>query len=250
MPMRTDVVLTVSEGKRLIAKGVAKLDFVQRALSNGMVAICKGTTNSYVVEELLGTKIERTKFCTGTTWPVKAARVGKVANALPDVVLRNGQPVEGMTTVKSVAEMKEGDVFIKGANALNYGKRVAGILIGDRTGGTIGATWGYIIARRIRLVIPVSLEKDIPYDINEAATRINSCEDKATGPALFPVTGYIITEIEALKTLTGADAFPIAAGGIGGAEGALRLCVMGTHEQLVAAEQLLESICGEPPFIA
>ena len=248
--MRTDVVLTVSEGKRLIAKAVAKLDFVQRALANGMVSICKGTTNSYVVEEILGRKIERTKYCTGTTWPAKADRVGKVSNALPDIVLRNGQPVEGLTSIKSVAEMKEGDVFIKGANALNYAKRLAGILIGDRSGGTIGGTWGYIIARRIRLVIPVSLEKDVPFDINEAATRINRCEEAGHGPALFPVTGDIVTEVEAVKVLAGAEAFPIAAGGIGGAEGSTRLCVMGTKEQLDAVGRLLEMILGEPPFVA
>jgi hypothetical protein len=248
--MRTDVILTVAEGKRLIAKAVAKLDFVQRALTNGMVAICKGTTNSYVVEEVLGQKIERTKYCTGTTWPVRGDRIGKVSNALPDVVLRNGQPVEGLTTIKSVAEMKEGDVFIKGANALNYAKRLAGVLIGDRSGGTIGATWGYIIARRIRLVIPVGLEKDIPFDINEAAMRINRCDEKASGPALVPVTGDIITEIEALKILTGAEAFPVASGGIGGAEGSVRLCVTGTQEQLAAAEALLESVYGELPFVA
>ena len=145
--------------------------------------------------------------------------------------------------------MKEGDVFIKGANALNYGKRLAGILIGDRSGGTIGATWGYIIARRIRLVIPVGLEKDVPFDINEAATRINRCDEKAAGPALFPLTGDIITEIEALKILTGAEAFPVAAGGIGGAEGSIRLCVTGTREQLEAADALLQTIYGEPPFV-
>ena len=247
--MRTDVVLTVSEGKRLIAKAVAKLGFVQRALATGMVSICKGTTNSYVVEELLGRKIERTKYCTGTTWPVRGDRVGKVSNALPDIVLRNGQPVEGLTSIKSVAEMKEGDVFIKGANALNYAKRLAGILIGDRSGGTIGGTWGYIIARRIRLVIPVGLEKDVPFDINEAATRINRCDEKAAGPALFPLTGDIITEIEALKILTGAEAFPVAAGGIGGAEGSARLCLSGTQEQLDAADALLQTIYGEPPFV-
>lgn len=247
--MRTDVVLTVSEGKRLIAKAVAKLDFVQHALGNGMVAICKGTTNSYVVEEILGKKIERRKYCTGTTWPVKADRVGKVSNEIPDLVLRNGEPVAGLTCIKSVAEMKEGDVFIKGANALNYNKRVAGILIGDRTGGTIGATWGYIIARRIRLVIPVSLEKDIPYDIMEAVARINQCEETLSGPTLFPITGDIVTEIEAFKILTGVEAFPIAAGGIGGAEGSVRLCLMGELDQLAAADRLLASIYGEPSFI-
>ncbi len=248
--MRTDVILTVSEGKRLIARAVAGLDFVQKALAGGMVAICKGTTNSYLVEEILGAKIERRKYCTGTTWPVKAERAGKVSGELPDIVLRSGRPVEGLTAIKSVAEMKEGDVFVKGVNALNYATRQAGILIGDRTGGTIGATWGYIIARRIRFVIPVGLEKDVPYDITEAAARLNRCSDNHTGPTLFPVTGDIITEIEALKSLAGVEAFPVAAGGIGGAEGSVRLCLTGASAQLDAAAKVLDGVYGEPPFIA
>ena len=54
------VVLTVSESKRLIAKGVANLDIVKKALERGMIAIAKGTTNGYVVEELLNKRIDKT----------------------------------------------------------------------------------------------------------------------------------------------------------------------------------------------
>ena len=52
--MFTEVVLTVAESKRLIAKGVAGHPDVLTALSRGIVVVCKGTTNAYVVEELLG----------------------------------------------------------------------------------------------------------------------------------------------------------------------------------------------------
>ncbi len=55
--MRLNIVLTVSESKRLIAKGVAKLEFVQKARQEGTVAIAKGSTNGYVVEEILGKPI-------------------------------------------------------------------------------------------------------------------------------------------------------------------------------------------------
>ena len=46
--------LTVSESKRLIAKGVAAADFVQRAMKEGTLAVGSGSTNGYVVEEITG----------------------------------------------------------------------------------------------------------------------------------------------------------------------------------------------------
>ena len=55
--MMMSAVLTVSESKRLIAKGVAASEVLQTALENGTVAVAKGTTNSYIVEELLGEEI-------------------------------------------------------------------------------------------------------------------------------------------------------------------------------------------------
>ena len=71
--MRTSVVLTVSESKRLIAKGLAAMPAVQSALSGGTVAVAKGTTNGYLVEELLGKKIDKLHYVTGRTMPRKAA---------------------------------------------------------------------------------------------------------------------------------------------------------------------------------
>jgi len=249
--MRMGAVLTVSESKRLVAKGVAALDCVQRALKEGVVNIAKGTTNAYVVEEILGKEIDKAQYCTGTTWPAKAGKRGKVGGSIPDVVLVKGEPVEGVVGIEYIQQMKEGDVFIKGANAVNHALGQAGILIGHSTGGTIGATWGTITARRIRLVVPVGLEKGVPASIQEVNQWLATNEArKGNEPAMFPVFGDIVTEIEAIEVLTGARAMCVAAGGIGGAEGSIRLSIDGTKEQLDACSALLDGIYGEPPFVS
>ena len=67
--MFTEIVLTVSESKRLIAKGVAGHPDVLAALKDGMVVIAKGTTNAYVVEEITGAEIKRTDYVTGAVLP-------------------------------------------------------------------------------------------------------------------------------------------------------------------------------------
>lgn len=249
--MRMGCVLTVSESKRLIAKGVAQIESVQRALAEGVVVICKGTTNSYIVEEITGEPIRKTDYCTGTTWPHGMKPAGKVSGDLPDVVLKAGQRVEGATAIGYAPELREDDVFIKGANALNYEMGQAGILIGHPTGGTIGAAIGTIYAQRARLITPVGLEKNIGVDLELAAAFLNEPDEKrGSESALWPVQSEIVTEIEALYVLTGVTAMPVAAGGIGGAEGSVRLSIKGAPEQIEATAALLDSIYGEPAFVA
>ena len=245
---QTSFVLTVAESKRLIAKGVAKSPAVQGALEKGIVAVAKGTTNAYVVEELTGQAMHKPHYCTGTTRPQKAQSTVDVANKLPDLVLRRGQRWEGTSAVEAVAEMKAGDVFIKGANALNYDLGQAAILIGHPTGGTIGAALGALVARRVTLLIPVGLEKSVPGDLYEVARQLAEAGEGGSGPTLWPVEGEIFTELEALKVLCGVEACAIGAGGILGAEGSVRIAVWGSGDQLHQAERLLEAVHGEPPF--
>lgn len=250
---KASAVLTVSESKRLIAKGVAALLSVRRALKEGIIAIAKGTTNAYIVEELLGMTIDKPAYTIGVTLPKRTMHTtGLRDQKLPDVVLKNGVPVEGMTVIEAVQQMKKGDVFIKGANALDYKRKVAGILVGHPEGGTIGATFGIVIARRIELVIPVGLEKLVYDDIESLSIKtrvLDGDEILNETPPLVPVTGTIITEIEAFKLLCNVDATLIAAGGVGGAEGAVRLLIEGTKEEVLKALELIESIQGEPPLI-
>ena len=63
------------------------------------------------------------------------------------------------------------------------------------------------------------------------------------------ITGTIITEIEALGILTGVDAYLYAAGGVAGAEGAVRLLLDGTEDEIEEAFKLVEGIQGEPRYL-
>ena len=248
--MYLDVVLTVSESKRLIAKGVAKHPAVTAAMRKGYVVVCKGSTNAYVVEELLGKKIARTDYVSGNVLPRKGRSGSAVSAKLPDVIFKDGKVLEGSSSKDIVSELGPGDVFIKGANALNYERSQAALLIGHPTGGTIGAAIGVLVARRVNVLIPVGLEKSIPGDLNEVAEIVAEArEPEARVPAFWPVAGEIITEIEALDILTGLPAAVTGAGGIGGAEGAVRLLLYGDDEEIGTARKLIDKIQGEPPFI-
>jgi len=87
--------LTVAESKRLIAKGVARCPEVLAALKSGIVAVAKGTTNAYVVEELSGEPMHKQDYCMGNTRPHKGGSRTKVTGKLPDLVLRRGKRWEG-----------------------------------------------------------------------------------------------------------------------------------------------------------
>ena len=67
-------------------------------------------------------------------------------------------------------------------------------------------------------------------------------------PSMWILTGEIVTEIEAIKILTGATAFQSSAGGISGAEGATWLVFRGTRDQVKKTMDLTNSIQGEPPY--
>lgn len=247
--MLLDIVLTVSESKRLIAKAVAAMPAVSHSLANGTIAVPTGSTNSYVVEELTGEKIDKTTFMSGSTLPANVSPAGLLSRNLPDLVLVRGMRVN-TTAVDALNDMQAGDIFIKGANALHYETRSVGILIGHPTGGTIGAAIGTIVARRITWVAPVGLEKNIATTPDEVAEFMNDAETDCSVASLWPLKpSELVTEIEALRILAGVDSMQSAAGGLAGAEGATRLVARGTPDQIAAVKHLLDSIHGEPPFV-
>lgn len=261
--MKAEVVLTVAESKRLIAKGVAALDFVRQRLKDGIVVVTAGSTNGCIYEELTGDVIDHRAYLTGCTTPAKGtpswlsqplaglddAKPERTVEALPDLVLVNGRPDPRLDRFSALDRMRAGDVYIKGATALNYARGVAGITIGHPRGGTIGGAIGTIIGMKLRLLIPVGLEKEVPFDIQEAAQRIAE-PDEHLGHVhpLWPVRGTIFTEIEALHVLCGVGAYPVAAGGVAGAEGGLRLLLHGNGEAVRQAVALVQGIQGEPPL--
>ena len=239
--------LTVAESKRLIAKGVAQADFVRRAMEEGTLAIGSGTTDGYIVEEITGEPIDKTAFVTGHTVPGDYSGP-KLAYTHPDLVIRKGERLE-IKASEALEDMGPGDVLVKGCNALNYEWQQAAVLIGHPTGGGVGKAVGTVIARRICYLHTVGLEKSVPADLNEVAARLNE-DPLGQGPTLAVVPGRIFTEIEALEVLAGVDVTPAAAGGVGGAEGAVWLAIFGTRTQIDKAQEVIDSVRGEPPFIA
>jgi len=245
--MKIETVLTVAQSKRLIARGVKNHPSVKTAYNNGQIGICRGTTCSYVAEELLGHELERFSYTIGLTLPENPSpEVETPETKIHDIIIRKGEiHMDGEMIIDAVKNMNPGDVVIKGANALNYDKKIAGCIVLHPAGGTIGGIWGPIYGKKIKLIIPIGLEKEIASNIIEVSTM---CMDENPGITLMPMTGIIITEIEAITILTGASAYQIAAGGIRGAEGSVRLHITGTPEQVNNVQQIFSEIKNEPPF--
>lgn len=246
--MRTSFVLTVAQSKRLIAKGVARMPEVEHALANGMLAIGRGTTNAYIVEEILGKAITKQDYVLGRTLPPGVPGGWLGGSAAGDIVLRRGQLVEEGEVAAAVEEMGAGDVFIKGGNALDYQRKVVGVLIGHPTGGTVGATYGTIVSRKIHLILPIGLEKLVYEDIVSLSVDSRQPDSHPDKPcvSLFPLVGTVVTELEALALLCGVKARLLSSGGVAGAEGAVWLMVEGDKESLDRALALHGSLEGEP----
>ena len=246
--MKRQVVLTVAESKRLIAKGVAALPQVQSAMETGIIVVATGTTNAYVLQEMWGKNFDLRRYRSGITTPKEPEKKNEpMEERIPDIIFKNGEVDESLDRYNAVEHMKKGDIYIKGANALDYVNNMAGVLIGSGTGGTVGAVLGSIIGKKIELIIPIGLEKivvDDMYELSWIASQMDS-----EGPSLWPISGTIITEIEALGMLTGVDTYLYSAGGVAGAEGAVRLLIDGTDEDVQAALDVIESIKGEPKYL-
>lgn len=244
-----NAILTVSESKRLIAKGVAQMPIVKNALGNGMVIITKGTTNAYVAEELTGKKIEKAAYVRGRVEPVKGGKKLPSVKVLDDIVLEKGKEVR-IPLTEAVKKLKPGDAVVKGANALDYRNKLVGVNIRDLSSGTTGIIMPHVVGKKAYLVIPIGLEKIVAGDLVDISLKMREpVESLNPIQSMFLITGEIVTELEAIKILTGATAFQASAGGIGGAEGAAWLVFRGTREQVTKALKLVESIQGEPPYV-
>jgi len=248
--VQAHAVFTVSESKRLIAKAVARMPIVEDALRNGMVIVCKGTTNTYVAEELLGRKIPHGAFVIGHVTPQKGGKQLPKVDPMPEVVLVKGQYRPDLTMGQALEQLAPGDVVIKGGNALDYANKTVGVWIGSPTGGTAGKVMPIIAARKAHLVIPIGLEKQVAGTVTDIADKTTQpVNDLTKLPRMRILTGHIVTEIEALKMLANVDAFQASAGGIGGAEGAVWMVWRGKPEDVEKARLIAASVQGEEPFI-
>ena len=249
-------VLTPAAGKRLIAKTLANHPALRKALKNGTLVIVAGTTNGYVAEEILKTyniagDFSRKHFFRGITLPCAKSvtgtgRLSDVSKFPGDVVIVKGVWEKGKSIEDVVDSLVEGDVIVKGANALDLTRKQAAILIGHPKAGTIGLALPAVVGRRVKLIIPVGLEKRVNGDLFALAEKLNA--PGTGGYRLLPVIGEVFTEIDALTALTGAKVELIASGGVCGAEGSCLLAVIGTEDQEETAEKIFADIAYEQPF--
>jgi len=248
--------LTPAAGKRLIAKATAAHPAIKKAIKSGTLVIVAGTTNGYVAEEILGQigqakLFTKRRFFRGLTLPpskplTETGRLPDQSEFPGDVVISKGKWQAGKTIFDVIDDLKEGDIILKGANALDLSHKRAAILIGHPKGGTTIAALQAVVGRRVRLILPVGLEKRVAGDLDILTAKLNA--PGTQGPRLLPVPGEVLTELESIFILTGATAELAAAGGVCGAEGSVWLYLNGTGKQIQAAQLLLDSIAREPVF--
>lgn len=240
------LVLNPAESKRLIARAIVGLAEVRHAYADARLVVTNGTSNAFVLEELTGEKMPGYQFSIGMvadgqlTMSAKEDRVGSK-------FFVKGETVE-MESRDFLKTLERGDVVIKGANAVDLDGN-AGVLVGNETGGTIGALLGIACVRGIPIIMPVGLEKLIP-SISEAAAgwgQLTLSYAMGLPCWLTPVsTGLVITEIQALGLLAGVRGRLVAAGGVGGSEGAVVILAEGYEENLNAAVEAVKAVKGEP----
>jgi len=253
---RALVTLTSEESKRLIAKGIVALPVVQQARESGIIGLCICSSARYVAEELLQEPL-----------PASAPYIcGFISRqglfAVPDgeagkeLVLVEGEavwldwPEENIT--KYIKSMDAHDVIIKSGNVLDKNRR-AGTLVGQSNGGEYGKYLPYILARGITLIVPMTLNKSVPYILDDMVlemgiTKISPRRTHGEPCGMLPMPGLVVTECDALETLTRVSALPVAMGGIGDGLGTVTLLLLGQEQCVENAWSLIESLKGEPPL--
>jgi len=219
---------------------------VQNAFKNGRLVITNGTTTAYVAEEFLGNSVSKYGFCAGLIIDGELSAVPKEERMKP-FVLKNGEAVD-IPISDILKEFEVDDVLIKSGNAIDVEGNV-GVLLASDVGGTIGSVLGTITARGSHLIMPIGMEKLIPsvIDASIVAGQQKLKYFRGYKVGLMPVVNAeVITEIEAIKYLTGADAVHISSGGVGGSEGAVTFVVRGTESEVSETFSLIEKIKGEP----
>ena len=237
------ILITVPMGKRLIARGLLADPAVQEVLHRAKLLIVAGTTNACVAQEVLraiGSTVELHpgSFRRGVSVAPGARLSG--AQTTFDLLIDHGEARTDRTIFDIAPELGPEDMILKGANALWLPGAEAGTLIGHPQGGTIVPILAAAIGRRVQITVPIGLEKRVDKPILELARIANGAD--AEGPRLCPLPGRVYTELDAIRTLTGARAELLAAGGALGAEGAVYLTVTGEEDQLERLRTLRDEL--------
>ncbi len=240
--------LTPAQGKKLIAKAVASLPEMKKTLQQHTIAVVAGTTNAPVAYELLKlvgqeNAFDPKSFFRGVTVPRGKAPEGDFSG---DVIIQKGKWLKGCTIFDIADSLTDQDIIFKGANAVNLEKKEAGVVLGNPTVGTAQPILTAVYGRRVKLYVPVGVEKRVSGRISKLAGLVNAPD--GTGLRLLPLPGEVITELEAVELLTGLKPVLFAGGGILGAEGGCYYLAEGEENVLDHLRQLLQELEEMPNF--
>ena len=241
--------LTVSEGKRLIAKGIMAMPSVKEKLEKGMIIVTKGTTNTYIAEELLNKSIEHGSFVIGHFAPEGQSPVNADKRQMQEVVIKDGKVLD-VTYDEALKMLEPGDIVMKGGNLLNYSMKQAAVCIGAPNGGTTYKLLPYVGEGKAELIIPIGLEKETTANLEILENTLNAGNERLNSvPKLYMFrTGTVFTEIEAIRQFADVKVFPYGVGGISGREGGVSLVISGSETEVNKVLELVKTIQGERPF--
>jgi hypothetical protein len=252
--------LNPSQSKRLIAKGVAALPQIQEALKNGKIFISRGSTNAFVLEELYKAiecpeEFNKGDYVAGQIIPGEkfmSIWINK-GDRKKEVLISKGVKQDVDNHVKAIEKFSQGDIFIKGANAIDI-KGIPAVLAGGGGGGTIGAAQGILQAKGIEVICPIGLEKMIfgnTVVLQQVMGQVNMdkpSEGMPCGLISMPYSSPI-TEIEALESLFDCETYHVSSGGVGGAEGSVTLLVDALDtDEMQLIDTFMNEIALEPQY--
>ena len=226
--------LTVAQCKRLIAKSLVQLPIVQKKMKKGMIILTRGTTNTYLAEELIGYNEPHGAFLTGHFVPDGTVSLDKhIEKKDTEIILIDGKRVD-MPYEEAVKLLKEDDIVFKGANMINYKLKQAAVCIGAYDGGTTSRFLPYIGKGKAQLIIPVGMEKDTSFDLSQMDTKVTPNTMRLSFTPLLHVfeNAQLYTEIEALKQNAHVRVFPNGKGGVAGREGGCSFVVSGDFQEV------------------
>ncbi|MFX0173080.1 MAG: hypothetical protein ACFE9L_14300 [Candidatus Hodarchaeota archaeon] len=253
LKVRAQLVFNIWESRAFIAKGIAQNPSVSEALSDGVIAIGRGSTNAFIVREFLTMtgnsdfEIDLNNYVAGlidgSLW------VSDPSTKTPEVAFYQGTPkCEPMNQT-----IDNADIIIKGANAIGT-DWIAGVLCAHPEGGTIGTIYAKAIAHGKKILVPVSLEKMLPFPLNDIIPNLGGQHSidyvRGLPVSVFPITGgEIFTELEAFEAITDeVEVHPIGAGGVYGGAGATIFEISGAKEEVEKIIAVFEEIKDTPPL--
>ncbi len=209
--MKAIISLDTISSKKLIAKATKK--YIEKDINKRLIIIAKGSTNAFLVEEILKREIDKNRYIAGYL-DHHGACVTDVNFRIKDVIIDRGKIIEG-NLFDYIERLGKGDILIKGGNAIDRNGYV-GVLLASKEGGTL-KYYPMLKAKGVRIIIPISLDKYIPHDIFKISNIIGIEEldySETIKLGILPIAGEVIDEIKAFQILYNVSSYLISAGGL------------------------------------